>query len=417
MLKFEFPKDFYWGSATSAHQVEGGNNNDWSEWEKKNVNRLANEASRKIFSYHEDRKTGNPEATKLENYISGQACDHYNRFREDFDIVKLLGHNVHRFSIEWYRIEPTEGDWNEKEIVHYQEVVNALRERGMEPFVTLWHWTLPLWITQQGGWENKKTIFNFAKYCQKIINSIQGVKFWITLNEPDLWAWNSYVKGIWPPQKKKLLRYIVVINNLIGAHKKVYKIIHSNALQNAKMQVQIGVAKNNIDFDSSKFNIIGLIIQIFGRFWWNHYFLQKIKNHQDFIGLNYYFHKHFGYKFYEKKSDLGWNIFPQGILHLLRELKKYKKPIFITENGIADAKDEKRADFIQQHIKWIAKALKEGVNVRGYMYWSLLDNFEWDKGFWPRFGLVEVDYQTMKRKIRQSAYEYKKIIQENSIEV
>jgi len=370
MTKFEFPKDFCWGAATSAHQVEGNNHNDWSEWEEKRV-----------------KGQGDRGKTYDSNYISGKACDHYNRFREDFDIAKLLGHNAHRFSIEWSRIEPEEGKFDEKEIQHYQEVVNALRQRGIEPFVTLWHWTLPLWVAKQGGWENKKTISDFARYCEKIVTSLLGVKFWVTLNEPNLWALDSYIKGTWPPQKKSLFAYWKVIQNLIKAHKKTYKVICSTS-----NVAQIGIAKNNIDFDSSKFNIVGRAIQIFRKYWWNHYFLRCISKHQDFIGLNYYFHKHFGYKFFEQKSDLGWAIFPQGILHLLRELKKYNKPIYITENGLADAKDEKRTKFIEEHIKWIARAMKEGADVRGYMYWSLMDNFEWDKGFGPRFGLVEIKY-------------------------
>ena len=130
MVKFEFPKNFFWGAATSAHQVEGGNHNDWSEWELKNADRLSKASDGKH---------------PPENYISGRACDHYNRFREDFDMVKQLGHNAHRLSIEWSRIEPEKGRWDDKEIEHYQRVVTALRERGIEPIVTLYHWTLPLW--------------------------------------------------------------------------------------------------------------------------------------------------------------------------------------------------------------------------------------------------------------------------------
>src|SRR3989344_2256842 len=331
MAKFEFPKNFFWGAATSSHQVEGNNHNNWTEWEKTN------------------------------NYLSGRACDHYNRFNEDFDIAKSLSHNAHRFSIEWSRIEPEEGKWDEKEITHYQEVINALRERGIEPFVTLWHWTLPLWVAKQGGWENKKTISNFARYCEKITRSIQEVKFWITLNEPELFAAESYLKGIWPPQKKSLLRYIVVMRNFISAHKPVYKIICSTS-----NVAQIGIAKNNICFDG--------IFAPFARWWWNKAFLNHIQKYQDFIGLNYYFHRP------QSKtgifSDMNWEIYPEGIYRVLKDLVKYNKPIYITENGLADANDEKRAKFIKEHIKWIARAMNDGADVRGYMYWSLLDNFE-----------------------------------------
>src|SRR3989338_7255750 len=158
---------FYWGAATSSHQIEGGNSNDWTEWEKTHAKRLALGAKR--TTWPEFILKNYPSPLEPENYISGKACDHYNRFREDFDIAKSLGHNAHRFSLEWSRIEPEEGRFDEKEIAHYREVIAALRERGMEPFVTLWHWTLPLWLRNQGGWENKKTIQDFVLYAEKIV--------------------------------------------------------------------------------------------------------------------------------------------------------------------------------------------------------------------------------------------------------
>lgn len=184
---YKFPKDFLWGSATSAHQVEGGNRNDWTEWEMKNAERLSKESGGKY---------------PPENYISGQACDHYNRFREDFDIAKSLNQNTHRFSIEWSRIEPEEGEWNEKEIQHYQEVINALRERGIEPFVTLWHWTIPVWMRNKGGMESKEFPKYFTRFCEYVVKNIKGVNFWMTLNEPTSVIFNSYLRGTWPPQKK-----------------------------------------------------------------------------------------------------------------------------------------------------------------------------------------------------------------------
>jgi len=381
MARYEFPKNFYWGAATSAHQVEGNNHNDWTEWEK---------------------ETNHP--------ISGRACDHYNKFREDFDIAKNLGHNAHRFSIEWSRVEPEEGRFNEKEIEHYRQVIAALRERGIEPFVTLWHWTLPTWIAKQGGWENKKTIDDFARHANKVARSVKNVRFWITLNEPEIYAMNSYLRGKWPPQKKSLLKFLQVYKNLAKAHKKAYAIIHSTWV----LDTQVGIAKNNSYFE-------GWTAPVFNYFW-NNWFLQKIAAYQDFIGLNHYFHnriKGFKYNQNENKtvSDMGWEIYPEGIYHVLKDLKKYNKPIYITENGVADAQDIHREKFIKEHLKWAHKAIEDGVDLRGYLYWSLLDNFEWDSGFWPRFGLVKVDYQTMKRRIRQSAYAYAKIVKENSLEI
>ena len=396
-MKLEFPKNFLWGAATSAHQVEGGNHNDWSEWEK---------------------ATGNEE--------SGRACDHYNRFREDFDIAKQLGQNTHRFSIEWSRIEPEEGRFDEKEIAHYQEAINVLRERGIEPFVTLWHWTLPIWVAKQGGWENKKTIDDFARYCDKIVRSLsadeaglKSVAYRITLNEPEIYTMNSYLRGKWPPasptsqggpQKKSFFKFLKVYRNLANAHKKAYTVIHSTWVSDT----QVGIAKNNSYFE-------GWLAPILN--WgWNNWFLNRISQHQDFIGLNYYFHNRIkGFKLNQNNnkqvSDIGWEIYPEGIYHVLKDLKKYNKPIYITENGVADAKDIHREKFIKEHLRWVHKAISKGVDVRGYFYWSLLDNFEWDKGFWPRFGLVEMDYKTMERRVRPSAYEYAKIVKENGFEI
>ena len=155
----------------------------------------------------------------------------------------------------------------------------------------------------------------------------------------------------------------------------------------------------------------------FSNKFWNFYFLNKIKNHLDFIGLNYYFHRKLFGNENKDVSDTGWEIYPRGIYHCLKDLKKYNLPIYITENGLADAKDTKREKFIKEHLLWAHKAIEEGVDLRGYFYWSLLDNFEWAHGFEPRFGLVEVDYKTMERKIRPSAWEYKKVCETNSLEI
>lgn len=172
-MKLEFPKNFYWGSATSAHQVEGNNHNDWTEWELKNAKRLVEKArqSPPTGGWPDYILNKYPNPLQEENYISGRACDHYNRFREDFDIAKSLGHNAHRFSIEWSRIEPEEGKFNEKEIEHYRQVISALKERGIEPFVSLWHWTNPIWFAKRGGWLNKNSPKYFERYSNKISRS------------------------------------------------------------------------------------------------------------------------------------------------------------------------------------------------------------------------------------------------------
>jgi len=397
-MELKFPERFLWGAATSSHQVEGGNINDWSEWEKKNAERLARNASQKAWPDFILKSYPNP--LQEENYISGGACDHYNRFNEDFDIAKSLGHNAHRFSIEWSRIEPEEGKFDEKEIEHYREVIKSLREKGMEPFVTLWHWTLPLWIRDIGGWKNKKTIGYFARYADKMAEALGGeVKFWITLNETNVYAGHSYFKGIWPPGKKSLIKYLRANHHLSRAHIAVY-----GSMKKMHPAAQIGVAQNMMHFTGFGAGIKNYV--------YNFFFLNSIRQHQDFIGINYY--KSDGEA--KEYSDMGWPIDAKGFSEVLKDAGRYEKPLYVLENGIADAKDDRRGNFIKEYIKAMKKAMDGGADVRGYFYWSLLDNFEWDKGFWPRFGLVEIDYKNLERKVRPSALEYAKICKSNSLE-
>lgn len=375
METLKFPEGFLWGSATSSYQVEGGiENNDWA-------------------------------ASAREGKVppADRATNHYNLYEQDFDLAKSLGHNAHRFSIEWARVEPEEGKFNEEAIEHYRKVLEALRARGIEPFVTLYHWTLPIWFVEKGSWLNKKVPQVFSKYCEYVVSRLGDLaKFWITINEPEVFISQGYLKGIWPPFKKNIFQYFKVAKNLISSHKASY-----NVIKKINPELQIGIAKNNIYFE----NLPVL------RYFWNFYFLNKIKNHQDFIGLNYYFHRRFGGNENKEVTDMGWEIYPEGIYHVLKELKKYQKPIYITENGLADSKDEKRAKFIKDHLRWAHRAIQEGVDLRGYLHWSLLDNFEWAHGFGPRFGLIEVDYQTMERHIRPSAWEYAKICRSNQLEI
>jgi beta-glucosidase len=423
--KLIFPSGFYWGSATSSHQVEGNNHNDWSEWEKENAERLAKEARNYWQKWQQEKF---PEMFEPENYISGRVCDHYNRFREDFDIARSLGHNAHRFSIEWSRIEPEEGKFDEKEIEHYRRVISALKERELEPFVTLWHFTNPLWIRDIGGWENKKTIDYFLRYAGKIIEELgEEVRFWLPINEPTVYAGQGYVLGVFPPQVKSQTRGNRVLKNLIKAHKKAYRLLH----QKLGESIMVGSAHNlHYHVPYQKWSPWDWLATKIFNYFRDIRQLNLSVDCEDFIGLNYYYRDTVKFVLKggrygavdirnpnEEISDLGWDIFPEGIYHVLKYLKKYKKPIYITENGIADTKDEKRAKFIKEHLKWMHKAISEGADVRGYFHWSLLDNFEWDKGFWPRFGLVEVDYKTLERKIRPSAWEYAKICKDNGFEL
>lgn len=407
-----FPENFFWGAATSSHQVEGNNHNDWSEWEKTNAERLVKEAKDNWQKWQQEKF---PEMFDPQNYISGRVCDHYNRFAEDFGIAKFLGHNAHRFSIEWSRIEPEEGKFDDGEIEHYRQVLRVLKNSGLEPFVTLWHFSLPVWFSEKGGFKNKNSSEIFARYCGYVVEKLGGMaQFWITINEPEYYAQESYLTGMWPPQKKSRTSQLIVIHNLIRAHCRAYKVI-KKLNQNA----QVGIAKNNIYFEAYKDRLINRALKKFKDWWWNFYFLHQIRNCQDFIGLNHYFHNRIHYGFnkneHRRTSDMGWELYPQAIYHVLVDLKRYQKPIYITENGLADAQDKKRGWFIFETLKNVSQAIEEGVDVRGYLHWSLMDNVELDKGFWPRFGLLEIDYKTLERKIRPSAKFYRDICMANGI--
>lgn len=401
-----FPEDFFWGASTSAHQVEGGNKNDWTVFENKNAISLAENAKKMNFFLDKFAQ----EAQKPSNYLSGSAADHLSNFDRDFYMARKMGLTAYRFSIEWSRIEPECGKFDREAIAFYKRMIRVMRTYNIEPFVTLWHWTLPVWFAREGGFRNSKNIKYFLRFVKKITIELKDdVRFFVTLNEPEIYAMNSYLRGIWPPRKRGAVNFYKTINNLVLAHIGSYSLIKKYA-----PHAQVGIAKNNSYFEIGKPNLNNKILVGFAKKYWNDYFLDKIASYQDFIGLNYYFRNRVDGWFYKNKnvrtSDLGWDLYPQGIYHVLNDLKKYKKPIYITENGLADAEDKYRSWFLDKTVESIGKAIGEGADVRGYLHWSLIDNFEWDKGFWPRFGLIEVDYRTQKRTLRNSALHYGEII-------
>ncbi|PIP28243.1 MAG: beta-glucosidase [Candidatus Moranbacteria bacterium CG23_combo_of_CG06-09_8_20_14_all_35_22] len=411
----KFPAGFLWGTATSSHQVEGNCKNNWTAWEKENAQRLASEAKDKWQDWQQEKF---PEMFDSQNYISDQACDHYNKFEEDFDLAKEIGNNAHRFSIEWSRIEPEEGKFDEKEVEHYRKVILALRERGMEPFVTLWHWTEPVWFCENGGWTNKKSVAYFERFSKKIAESLKNnVKFWIVANEPNVGLGFGYFLGFQPPGKKGPINFLKAYFNLLKAYKKAYLAIHE-----IDGKAQVGFAHSFVPYESDIFWPIGKLVIFVGEYF-SKYFVRKNEGYFDFIGCNYYLRHSISLKkktfLKENISDLGWEIYPKGIYDTLIRLKKYNLPVYITENGIADCSDEKRGKFIKDHLQFIHQAISEGVDVRGYFYWSLMDNFEFPdvRGFWPRFGLIEIDFETLERKPRKSFYEYGKICKNNILEI
>jgi beta-glucosidase len=398
-----FPKRFFWGASVAAHQVEGGNHNQWSVWELENARALAEQAKYQA-NYLPKWGAVKDEASNPENYVSGNAVDHYNLYEKDFAALKKLNMNSFRFSIEWSRIEPEEGAWNAEAIEHYRNYLRALNDRNIEPFVTLWHWTMPVWFTQKGGFEKKSNIKYFVRFAEKVFQELgREFRYVITLNEPEVYVSKSYFLGEWPPQQQGKLQALRVYLNLIKAHKKVYKLAHG-----ISRKFLLGVAKNSIHHYPGDDAIITRIAARITTWGADYFILNRIKRHLDFIGVNYYFSNRFyGYRIHnanEQLNDLGWDMQPQDIQFVLERLHdKYNLPLIVTENGLADRDDQYRKWWLTQTMLAMHKALQNGVKLQGYLHWSLLDNFEWASGFWPKFGLIAVDRKTMKRTARPSA--------------
>jgi beta-glucosidase len=391
----KFPQNFLWGAATSAHQVEGQNiYNDW--WQAEQEHRLKE--------------------------ASLSACKHYELYAEDFTIAQQLNHNCHRFSIEWSRIEPQEGNFQVSEIEHYRKIIADLKSKGMEPIVTLHHFTNPAWFSQKGGWANFRLQKYFLRFVDRIVRELADqVKFWITINEPLVYSSHAYLLGVWPPQEHSLFKTAKVTLNLAKAHIKAYQIIHEIYRQKSLDCPLVSIAANLQAFEICQPTLKNKLAVYLRNKFYNFYFIDELlrKKTLDYIGINYYGRNladvgdwrinHLllqtcPYNHHPlPKNSLGWDIYPQGLYKLLVAMKKYNLPIFITENGICTEDDDLRWDYIRQHLEELHRAIRQGVKVIGYIYWSLIDNFEWAEGFGPHFGLVQVDYQNYKRTIRASA--------------
>ncbi len=405
---------FLWGAATSSHQVEGNNfYNDWWAWEKLG-------------------KTKDP---------SGTACDHYHRFREDFDLLAKLGHNAHRFSLEWSRFEPEENVWNEEAFRHYETVLRELHARNIEPIVTLHHFTNPIWFAKRGGWLRPDAPSYFERYVKKVVQVLKPyVRFWMTINEPTVLLYHGFLTGLWPPGEQSLSLAKIAFKNLLKGHGQAYFAIHDH-YQNSKEKPQVSFAQNMSCLLPCQPSSMKDQLAVYLREWFANFLfidaaisgflffpgiyceLLDFRNTLDYLALNYYSRDfvHFSGLFparaaagacqdihhwnqWRERNSMGWEVFPEGLYLLLKKLKRYQLPVIISENGICTEDDTQRVRFIQDHLESVRRAQREGVDVRGYLYWSSLDNFEWDSGFGPRFGLIEVNRENQQRKIKDSAY-------------
>lgn len=401
-----FPEDFHWGTATAAHQVEGHQANNWTVYEV---------------------------AKGLET--SGAACDHWNRWKDDFQLLSDLGLTSYRFSIEWSRLEPTEGAWDEAALTVYSDMVDDLVARGIRPVVTLHHFTHPDWWEAKGGFADRTNVPAFVAYCERVVNALADrVKTWVTVNEPTVFSTMGYTLGMFPPGRRSIPTTLRVMRNLLFAHGTVYK-----ALKPKHPEVQFGVAKNVTLFDpKNRWSPIDWPLARLLEWVWNGAWRNGIQNGKmffkdvpeakaslDFVGLNYYTHVLVGpasvsllkMKFPKRRQEVatefGYPMYAEGLARALDFLKPLGVPIEITENGVADAHDTLREEHLRRHLWVLSNALSAGHDVRSYHHWSLLDNFEWAEGYTMRFGLHHVDFKTQERTLRPSGEAYRQIIQKH----
>lgn len=400
-----FPSGFIWGTATAAHQVEGNNTkSDWWKWE-----------NRKDYNLKEQSKENK---YPLEPSLDG--CGSYNRYEEDFDLCVDMNNGGVRFSIEWARIEPEKGVYDQKEIEHYRKVLLSAKKRGLKTFITVHHFTSPLWLSNEGGWLNPKVSTYFSKYAKKCAEEFGDlIDVFLTINEPQVYVLKSYTDGTWPPAKNNILLGVIVQMNMLLAHRRAYR-----SIKKVKDEYKVGIVKNIVWYESVGNTFLLKYFDLFVTkvlYWANCDFVfTMLKGTIDVIGVNYYFtnriHNLKTANTNDVVTDLGWWVHPEGLKNVLLSLKKYNLPIYITENGLADKDDHLRKKFIYDMLNSCYEALSDGVLLKGYFYWSLLDNYEWHEGYWPRFGLIEIDRDNgLKRKPRSSAVFYAKVCKDNGI--
>ncbi len=401
---------FLWGVATSAFQLEGSSNADWASWDE-------------ILS-------AKPEITH-----------HYELYREDLELLQNLGVNAYRFSLEWSRIQLREDVWDAAAIAHYEEIVDILRRNNIEPVVTLHHFTHPLWFIKKFPWHEDESVDKFNSYVKRIVSAISDVKYWITFNEPYVLVLAGYFEGCTPPGIRNVPLGIKALTNILRAHALAYDIIHDRF-----PDAQVSVAHNMAALAPWKrWNPLDKLLALIAKNFYNRSLLDAfhtgilkinfpfhreweipvpIRGKLDFFGVNYYTRIHMRFNPFKKMgiemrhrdidghglTDMGWEIHPRGLEKVLRYASKLNVPLIITENGIATRDSQKKINFMQRHIDVIEKCKLDGMDIRGYFYWSLIDNYEWLQGLDARFGLYHVDFNTLRRMPTNAAAYYSYLI-------
>jgi beta-glucosidase len=406
---------FFWGVSTSAFQLEGSVHADWALWDPVLKSK--------------------PDVTH-----------HYRLFREDLKLLKGLGVNAYRFSVEWSRIQPEEDQWDPEAIRHYQEVVQILHQNGIEPIVTLHHFTHPAWFIKKYPWHVDQSRSMFLRYIEKIALALKGVSYWITFNEPYVFLLGGYLDGCMPPGIQDPYRFIEALKSILTCHTHAYDFIHSY-IPDAK----VGLVHNMVTFaPSQNINPFDRILSKIAQSFYNQSLIEAfltgmlilrfplrravsvhipIKRKLDFLGVNYFTRVHLRFNPLKKMgiemifkdrngyglTDTGWEIHPDGLEKALKEASKLNVPLMITENGIATDNDEIKIKFIRRHVEILERCLKNGMDIRGYFYWSLIDNYEWLYGFRAKFGLYQVDFDTLERRPTQTALFYTSLVKKNLV--
>lgn len=420
-----FPDGFLFGCATAAHQVEGGNHNDWSRWEQQ-PGRIKDGSTARV------------------------AVDHWSRYRDDLAELAARGQNAHRFSVEWSRVEPREGVFDSDALAHYADVVRVCRSLGMEPLVTLHHFTFPLWLADQGGARAAAAPLRFARFAAACAEAFGAdVRWWITVNEPVVLATIGHLRGEWPPGETSLLRSFAALRGLARMHAAASLALrHVAAVHGREARVSVAHHVRGL-LPADPASPLDRAVAALPDFVFNRWWLRVCRSgvlqppvglgervpglagSLDFVGLNYYCDDVLAFDltrpgelFARQRpapgrplSSFGWAIDPEGLRNALHLVSRESGglPVIITENGVADAHDELRPRYIVEHLAAVHRAVAEGVDVRGYMHWTAWDNFEWAEGFSQRFGLAAVDPDTLERCPKPSAAVYEEICRTGGI--
>jgi beta-glucosidase len=383
MSRRDFPAHFLFGSSTAAHQVEGGNlASDWWAWEHA------------------------PHTTAVEP--SGDAIDQYHRYAEDFALLASLGQGAHRLSLEWSRIEPEPGEFSGAALEHYRRILGTLAEEGLTAFATLHHFTLPRWLSERGGWLAPGAVDAFERYCERVAGALGDLMpYACTINEPQIVALFGYLQGIHPPGVRNPAQWRRVTRVLIDAHEAALRALRAGAgAPQAGLCLQLPALEPARPADPAcvvRCRELGAEMA--------DVYLEGLAG--DFVGVQYYTRMRVdpaatsGFAPAPRDApvtQMGWELHPEGLHGAIVLAASSGLPVVVTENGIATADDAERLTYLRTHLEQVARALREGIDVRGYLYWSSFDNFEWAEGYRPTFGLVGIDREDgLRRVVRPSA--------------